>query len=306
MRSQHPPRSHRFLDLPYKSKQASPYRNDLTRAADELVQNWEDSRDFMNRMEGVFLQHKETTHDIRSTRHSVNRISPLQTLQHAMRLELTLSPSSEVIPFNHLPELYDTVHRWLGINPTADTDARFFSYGWLHNGKRENDGLCFEQGAKWRLSFYYEAQGKKALKAIRDSPHVAYGLTVQEAVLKPVPVFGNQYRFQTDMAPIVVRRLQPSGDTEYLLWHNRASDEILTGLLRARLARVGLLGKHQQTRVYFDRSYKRAHSKMVQFHDQDYRGSVCPIHVEGTPEAISFAWLVGLGDLNQMGFGALR
>ncbi len=37
-----------------------------------------------------------------------------------------------------------------------------------------------------------------------------------------------------------------------------------------------------------------------------YKTSECPVIVEGTPDAVQVAWLVGVGELTGMGLGALK
>ena len=41
-------------------------------------------------------------------------------------------------------------------------------------------------------------------------------------------------------------------------------------------------------------------------HATRHKGSVCPVVVKGPPEAVQFAWQVGVGELTGSGFGALR
>ena len=35
-----------------------------------------------------------------------------------------------------------------------------------------------------------------------------------------------------------------------------------------------------------------------------HKGSICPVIIEGTPEALQFAWLVGVGELTGSGKGS--
>ena len=59
-------------------------------------------------------------------------------------------------------------------------------------------------------------------------------------------------------------------------------------------------------KVYFDESYEKAKTKMVQFQNRKYKTSMCPVIIEGKSESLAFAWNVGVGSNTGMGFGALR
>jgi CRISPR/Cas system endoribonuclease Cas6 (RAMP superfamily) len=52
--------------------------------------------------------------------------------------------------------------------------------------------------------------------------------------------------------------------------------------------------------------YPHARDKVATVKGTDHKGSICPVVVEGTPEAVQFAWTVGAGELTGSGFGALK
>ena len=130
-------------------------------------------------------------------------------------------------------------------------------------------------------------------------------MRVVEAREQAVPAFGEAYRFKVD-GPVVARRDREDGSKAYLLWDEAAADEALTRALRWKLQAAGFEGSAQEATVRFDRSYGRARTKLAQIKGVKHKGSECPVIVEGTPEAVRFAWLVGVGELTGSGFGALQ
>ena len=84
------------------------------------------------------------------------------------------------------------------------------------------------------------------------------------------------------------------------------ADDALTRIFRWKMSLAGLDGEHLASTMRFDRTYVRPRSKLVTIKDIKHRGSECPVIVEGTPEALRFAWLVGAGELTGSGCGGLR
>ena len=226
-----------------------------------------------------------------------------------MRLQLHLSPNTEPVPFNHLHCLTGTLHKWLGKNNVHD-GLSLYSFGWLRGAKRTSEHLHFPTGSLWNISFYdAELPGndvsKKLIQGILKQPEVFAGMQVTQVQEQATPEFGNFYRFRTDHSAILARKSRPDGSRAYLLWDNPQSDDVLTHLLRRKLAAAGYGAEHQDVQVRFDRSYQKARTRKVTIKGIHHKGSECLVWVAGTPEAVQFAWLVGLGDLTGSGFGGL-
>lgn len=222
-----------------------------------------------------------------------------------MRYQLILSPNTEPVPFNHLHQLTGTVHKWLGEN-TVHNGLSLYSFGWLRGGEVRKSNLLFPQGASWNISFFDDELAKQLLKGVLNEPSVAYGMQVQEVREIPPLLFNKQHIFQTDGSAVLARQKRTDDTREYLLWDSLAANEVLTNLLRRKLNQAGYTGEHLNARVAFDRAYKTPRTRKITIKDVEHKGSECPVIVEGTPEAIHFAWLVGIGDLTGSGFGALR
>jgi CRISPR-associated endoribonuclease Cas6 len=61
----------------------------------------------------------------------------------------------------------------------------------------------------------------------------------------------------------------------------------------------------KQVSARFDHSFRNARTKLVKIKGIANRASLCPVIVEGTPEAVQFAWNVGIGHGTGSGFGCL-
>ena len=222
-----------------------------------------------------------------------------------MRLNLRLTGNTEPVPFNHLHELTGALHKWLGDNQVHD-GLSLYSFGWLGGAESESGHLIFPQGARWRVSFHDVDLAKQCIDGIMKDPAVTAGMRVFEVKEQQVPSFSGCYRFKTDRSPIIARRRRDDGSREYLLWENEAADAVLTRTLRHKLDAAGFRGEHLGAEVQFDRMYQGARTKLAEIKSVKHKGSLCPVVVTGTPEAVRFAWTVGVGELTGSGFGALK
>ncbi len=221
-----------------------------------------------------------------------------------MRLQLHLSPNTQPVPFNHLHQLTGALHKWLGRNHLHD-GLSLYSFGWLKNADLRNGNLHFRRGTTWNVSFSDNATAKKLVGGLMEGPEVACGMRVAEIRLLPPPDFGTRFSFRTDGSAVVARRTREDNTREYLLWDNPLADQALTAIMRKKLQAAGYTGNHLDVSVAFDRQYPKARTRKITIKNTGHRGSECPVVVEGTPEAVQFAWLVGIGELTGSGFGGV-
>ncbi len=225
-----------------------------------------------------------------------------------MRLELQLLPINSFLSFDYHHLLTRTLHKWMGPNDLHDS-VSLYSFGWLRGGKRVRQQLVFDQQTTWTISFFNEQHAWRLAKGILQDPMIGMHFKVERALEMPMHVHSNRARFETD-GMIVARRKRDDGSRAYLLWDDPGVDELLTDLLRKKMALAGLDAEHQQVTVSFDRSYPTPRSKKVNYlkgsNAVQHRGSECPVIISGTPEAIHFARMVGIGELTGSGFGALK
>lgn len=226
-----------------------------------------------------------------------------------MRLNLTLSPNIDPVPFNHLHRLTGTLHKWLGPGNPLHDGPSLYALGWLDGGQKQGDALTFPEGARWRLSFFDADAAKEVLDGILQDPTLFAGMRVAEAQQQTTPSFSGGYRFAVD-APVLARRRREDGSREYLLYDDERADAAFTRTLRHKIEAAGLGVDPGAVRVRFDRGSDQADTKLATIekggHEIHHKGSRCPVIVEGPPEAVQFAWNVGVGELTGSGFGAVK
>ncbi|HKJ33536.1 MAG TPA: CRISPR-associated endoribonuclease Cas6 [Balneolales bacterium] len=220
-----------------------------------------------------------------------------------MRLHLKLSPNSEAVPFDHMHDLIAVLHNWLGWNEEHDAMS-LYSMGWLKGGVKQKDHLWFPNGADWQLSFYNKDMAMKLLNGLMDEPEVIYGMRVYESRMQITPDFGGHFRFKV-ASPVLARNVRDDFTRQHLTFKDEEADAALTRVLRKKLEKAGYETKDREVMVGFDRSYPKAITKLVDIKGIKMKASMCPVIVHGTPEAVQFAWNVGVGELTGSGFGAL-
>jgi CRISPR-associated endoribonuclease Cas6 len=220
-----------------------------------------------------------------------------------MRLHFKLSPNQEPVPFNYQHFLIGAFHKWLGPNEIHD-DISLYSLSWLSGGKKEKDMLNFPQGAKWFISCWNEELANKVELAVLHDPFVCCGMQVKKIMKQEAPEFGNRYRFKV-ASPILVKEKNADGTIKHLIFSDGGVDEHLTKSLVHKLDLAGLPSESAGLKIYFDKKYKMARTRLVTIKQVKNRASLCPVIVEGTEKALQFAWTVGIGNSTGSGFGAL-
>jgi len=219
-----------------------------------------------------------------------------------MRIYLHLTPNTEPVPFNYQRPLVGAFHRWLGENELHD-DISLYSLSWLQGGRTTKDGITFPEGATFFISSPLPELNQALVTGILDAGHVRWGMRVKEATLAPAPKFGTEERFVAQ-SPILIKRNRPDGKGQqyYFPWDEMANT-FLTETLHAKLTRAGL--DTAGVSVRFDANYASPKTKLVSYRDLKIRATFCPVIITGSPEAIAFAWQVGVGNSTGIGFGAL-
>ncbi len=221
-----------------------------------------------------------------------------------LRIHLQLTPNTSPVPFNYQVSLTGAFHKWLGENNHHHGELSLYSFSWLDGGKKVKEGLNFPNGASWFISSYDDVVVKTIVKGIMDDGGLNFGMEVAEIKIQPTPVFGPEERF-TMASPVLIKRKDPSKEYEtFYFWNDPIADSLLTETLQAKLAKAGMADKDIQ--VSFDRDYPKAKTKVAEYKGIKNKGSLCPILLKGDPEAIGFAWNVGLGNSTGIGWGAVR
>jgi len=229
----------------------------------------------------------------------------VSTIKKKMKIQLKLSPNIQPVPFNHLHQLVGGLHKWLGPNEEHGQGLSLYSFGWLQGGEKIGRSLHFPHGATLDVSFFDEQRGWELAKGILKDPTWNYGMRVLEANEMPIPGLGERSRFQVS-SPVMLRERRTDGSRRYILWDEADhAEEALTRIFRKKMQVAGVSGPHLESRMRFAPANSHPKTKLVHYRQVKHKSSICPIEVEGTPEAALFAWLTGAGESTGSGFGAL-
>ncbi len=218
-----------------------------------------------------------------------------------MRIVLSTTSNNEDVPFNYQYDLMKLLHKWLGWNRIHD-EISLYSFSWLMGGRVRSNGLDFPNGSNWFISFWDNVNLKKIINGILEQPEMFNGLKVKEVGIQETPDFRFEEKFFS-ASPILIRKYDDNGAATYLLYDDPVSDKLMTETLNTKLRKANL---DFNVDVTFDRSYHSPKTKLVKIKNINHKANVCPILIKGSPEAIAFAWNVGLGHLTGSGFGALK
>ena len=217
-----------------------------------------------------------------------------------MRIHLKLTPNREPVPYDHLPFVVGAIHKWLGPNKLHDAES-LYSFSWLTGGKGNASGLHFQKGTSFFISAFDEDVVRQLVRGIQQDPSINFGLAVQEIVFQETPEFGPKAYFKV-AGPVLAKR-KVAQEEKHFIFSDPNVDELLTQTLQTKLWKAGL--SEEGVRVQFDKGYPMAKAKKVNYRQIGNKASLCPVIVEGTPEQITFAWNVGIGNSTGIGFGAL-
>jgi CRISPR-associated endoribonuclease Cas6 len=220
-----------------------------------------------------------------------------------MRLHFTLSPNRQPVPFAYQHFLTGAFHKWLGENSQHD-EISLYSLSWLDGSLMKNGALEFPRGARFFISFYDDALAEKIVNNALADTEVCCGMSVTRIEQQATPRFGSRYTFKVG-SPVLAKSKEIDGKVKHYTYSDPEADATLTATLRHKLDRAGLVAPHNQATVQFDKTYRNPKTTLVQITHIHNRASVCPVTIEGTPEAVAFAWNVGVGHGTGSGFGSL-
>jgi len=218
-----------------------------------------------------------------------------------MRLYISVTPNSETVPFNYQPCLVGAIHKWLGKNDIHNT-LSLYSLSWLTHGKIMNQGLDFPRGSRFFVSSPIPEILKHIIRGIQDDPYIRFGMYAKELCIQSSPNFGPMHRFVVQ-SPILIKR-NINGSIRFFFPDDSESDQLLTETLAHKLEKLGK--DSSKVNVSFDRSYTGIRTKMTCYKGIYNKGTLCPVIVTGSPEAVASAWDLGIGNSTGIGFGALK
>jgi CRISPR-associated endoribonuclease Cas6 len=218
-----------------------------------------------------------------------------------MRIHLTITKNQSIVPYDNIPVLVGSLHKWIGQNEWHN-QISLYSFSWLRGGKSGHDGLNFPSGANWFISAYDAGFIKKLIQGIQADPLINYGMRVKSITMQETPKFRESHSF-TLASPVLIKRKEGE-KIKHFLFSDVQANKLMTETLTTKLKKAGLSPDGVQ--VTFNKDYPFPKTKLVNYNGVGNKASVCPVTINGTPEQIAFAWNVGIGNSTGIGFGALN
>lgn len=218
-----------------------------------------------------------------------------------MRLYLTLSNSSQLLSFNYQSYLTGALHKWIGENEVHDKIS-LYSFSWLQQVDSSRNGLRITDNSYFFISAHEETLIKKIVKGIQEDSRLCSDIYVREVHIAAPPVFSEKERFQLG-SPVFIKQWVADNE-KHIEYHDPHAGSYLTGMLKKKLSVAGL--NTEGVNVYFDERYSSPRTKIISYKQIQNRVNICPVIIEGTPEQLTFAWNVGIGNSTGIGFGSLK
>jgi CRISPR-associated endoribonuclease Cas6 len=220
-----------------------------------------------------------------------------------MRLHFFLTSNRQAVPFSYQHFLTGALHKWLDANRLHDR-LSLYSLSWLDGGRMRAGALEFSGGARFFISLHDESLVEPIVNSALADPEVCCGMHVSRIEQQPTPRFGTRHTFKVG-SPVLAKSKEVDGKVKHYLFSDPEADATLTATLRHKLDKAGLGAPHNHATVSFDKTYRNPKIKLVTIKNIHNRATICPVTVEGTPEAVAFAWNVGVGNGTGSGFGSL-
>lgn len=218
-----------------------------------------------------------------------------------MRIYLKTTPNSENVPFDYQQRMIGVLHKWLGINQLHDLMS-LYSFSWLMNGKIVKNGVSFEKGARWFISFYDEKYVKNIIKTILNDPEMFSGLIVTDINIQEKAYLQDQNYFRL-ASPIFIKR-KIENNIQFYTFEDAEANDLLVETIKHKM-KLANLPVDETLKLSFDLNYLNKKIKKARIHNIDNKCSMCPVIIEGKEYTKDFIWNVGLGNSTGSGFGAI-
>jgi CRISPR-associated endoribonuclease Cas6 len=194
------------------------------------------------------------------------------------------------------------MHKWMGPNNAEHGQQSLYSFSWLQHTQANRAGLQLTKDAYVFVSAYDEALIKRIMKGILTAPEVFCGAVVKDIEVTNEPDFSTEERLFLG-SPILLR--QREGDkTRHITFRDEVFEHLLTLNLKAKLRAARL--SDEAISLQLDKEYAHPQTKLVDYKGIKNKTTLAPVIIKGTPEQISFAWTVGLGQSTGIGFGSIK
>lgn len=239
-----------------------------------------------------------------------------------MRLEIILKGKNNFkVPFN-----YNHILSAIIYNKIADLNFanelhssksfKFFTFSQIYIPKRRivKDGIIAKDGV---ISFYISSPNDFLIKSLVDGfledLEISFQnqkLTIQKIEALKTPEFSSKNEFKT-LAPIIVRTKKEI-DGELKIWDLAPSDKFFksleNNLIKKYIKFNNLTKTDKKINIYSDMNFVKR--KRISINKGNatthHRAYMMDLILEGDLDLIEFAYDVGIGDKNSMGFGMIK
>lgn len=239
-----------------------------------------------------------------------------------MRLEIILKGKNNFkVPFN-----YNHILSAIIYNKIADLNFanelhssksfKFFTFSQIYIPKRRivKDGIIAKDGV---ISFYISSPNDFLIKSLVDGfledSEISFQnqkLTIQKIEALKTPEFSSKSEFKT-LAPIIVRTKKEI-DGELKIWDLAPSDKFFksleNNLIKKYIKFNNLTKTDKKINIYSDMNFVKR--KRISINKGNatthHRAYMMDLILEGDLNLIEFAYDVGIGEKNSMGFGMVK
>ncbi len=239
-----------------------------------------------------------------------------------MRLEIILKGKNNFkVPFN-----YNHILSAIIYNKIADLNFanelhssksfKFFTFSQIYIPKRRivKDGIIAKDGV---ISFYISSPNDFLIKSLVDGFLEDLEISFQNQKLKiqkiealKTPEFSSKSEFKT-LAPIIVRTKKEI-DGELKIWDLAPSDKFFksleNNLIKKYIKFNNLTKTDKKINIYSDMNFVKR--KRISINKGNatthHRAYMMDLILEGDLDLIEFAYDVGIGEKNSMGFGMIK
>ncbi len=219
-----------------------------------------------------------------------------------MRIHISTTKNTRLVPFDYQQKLVGTIHKWIGNNSIHDRIS-LYSFSWLKGGEKVSEALNFPEGATMFLSFYDDETMRKVIKSILDDPQMFCGMFVTNVTIEDIPSLESRELFYC-ASPIFIKRKMEDGEIKQYTYNDEQTSLLLKETLLAKMREAGL-EEDDTLDIKFDTSYQRKKFKFVRYRGIGNKANLCPVIIKAKPETKLFAWNVGIGNCTGIGFGAI-
>ena len=239
-----------------------------------------------------------------------------------MRLEIILKGKNNFkVPFNYNHILSSIIYNKIAdLNFANEVHSsksfKFFTFSQIYIPKRRivKDGIIAKDGV---ISFYISSPNDFLIKSLVDGfledLEISFQnqkLTIQKIEALKTPEFSSKSEFKT-LAPIIVRTKKEI-DGELKIWDLAPSDKFFksleNNLIKKYIKFNNLTKTDKKINIYSDMNFVKR--KRISINKDNatthHRAYMMDLILEGDLDLIEFAYDVGIGEKNSMGFGMVK